>query len=115
MEDDPDVRELVERTLHEEGYPCRAAQNAGEALRWLHSAQPFGLLISDVGLPGMNGRQLAEIARRLRPGLPVLFITGFAQTAMARDAFLATGMQLLRKPFALEQLRKQVARMLVAP
>lgn len=115
VEDDPDVRELVERTLLEEGYPCRAAQNASEALRWLHSPQPFGLLISDVGLPGMNGRQLAEIARRLRPGLPVLFITGFAQTAMARDAFLATGMQLLRKPFALEQLRNQVARMLVAP
>jgi CheY-like chemotaxis protein len=98
VEDDPDVRELVERTLEEEGYPCRATQNASEALRWLHSAQPFGLMISDVGLPGMNGRQLAEIARRLRPGLPVLFITGFAQTAMARDAFLATGCSCCASP-----------------
>lgn len=69
-------------------------------------------MVSDVGLPGMNGRQLAEIARKLRPGLQVLFITGYAETAMARDDFLAPGMQVISKPFELSQLHTRVAQML---
>lgn len=60
----------------------------------------------------MNGRQLAEIARTLRPHLPVLFITGYAETAAAREAFLGPGMQLICKPFELQQLQVQVAQML---
>jgi CheY-like chemotaxis protein len=115
VEDDPDVRELVERTLEEEGYPCRATQNASEALRWLHSAQPFGLMISDVGLPGMNGRQLAEIARRLRPGAAGTVHNGFRANRDGsgcvsgyRDAVVA---QALRHGAAAQA----VARMLVAP
>jgi len=75
----------------------------------------IGLLISDVGLPRMNCRQLAEIARTLRPHLPVLFITGYAETAMAREGFLAPGMQLICKPFELKQLQAKVAKMLGDP
>ncbi|MFK0310739.1 response regulator [Pseudomonas sp. NPDC090233] len=114
VEDDPHVRQLLCHTLQEQGYPCRSACNASEALQVLRSSQAIDLLISDVGLPGMNGRQLAEIARTLRPQLPVLFITGYAETAMAREGFLGPGMQLICKPFELKQLREQVAQILGA-
>ncbi|PWQ87274.1 hybrid sensor histidine kinase/response regulator, partial [Enterococcus faecium] len=80
-------------------FPCQSAADASEGLKVLRSAQPVDLLITDVGLPGMNGRQLAEIARSLRPRLPVLFITGYAETAMAREGFLGAGMHLICKPF----------------
>ncbi|MFJ4441171.1 response regulator [Pseudomonas sp. NPDC089422] len=112
VEDDPHVRDLLCQSLQDEGYRCRSASNASEALQLLRSAQVIDLLLSDVGLPGMNGRQLAEIARTLRPHLPVLFITGYAETAMAREGFLAPGMQLICKPFELKQLQAQVANML---
>jgi len=112
VEDDPHVRQLLCQALQEHGYPCRSACNASEALQVLRSSQSIDLLISDVGLPGMNGRQLAEIARTLRPQLPVLFITGYAETAMAREGFLGPGMQLICKPFELKQLQAQVAQMI---
>ncbi|WP_313712128.1 response regulator [Pseudomonas sp.] len=115
VEDDPHVRELLCQSLQDEGYPCRSASNANEALQLLRSGQVIDLLVSDVGLPGMNGRQLAEIARTIRPQLPVLFITGYAETAMAREGFLAPGMQLIGKPFELKQLQAQVATLLGPP
>lgn len=115
VEDDPHVRELLCQALQDEGYACRSASNASEALQLLRSAQVIDLLLSDVGLPGMNGRQLAEIARKLRPQLPVLFITGYAETAMAREGFLAPGMQLICKPFELKQLQARIANMLGKP
>ncbi|NIE77899.1 response regulator [Pantoea sp. Tr-811] len=112
VEDDPHVRQLLCQALEEDGLSCRSTANADEALQWLRSAQPVDLLLSDVGLPGMNGRQLAEIARTLRPQLPVLFITGYSETAMAREGFLDPGMQLICKPFELAQLQAQVAQIL---
>jgi DNA-binding response OmpR family regulator len=69
-------------------------------------------MISDVGLPGMNGRQLAEIGRQLRPGLKVLFITGYAEHAAARSGFLDDGMQMITKPFALDHLTAKVREMI---
>lgn len=112
VEDDREVRELLCQALCDDGFPCQSACNATQALHLLRSPQPIALLISDVGLPGMNGRQLAEIARTLRPNLPVLFITGYAETAMSREGFLAPGMQLICKPFELNQLSQRVAQML---
>ncbi|MDZ3991615.1 response regulator [Pseudomonas sp. Teo4] len=115
VEDDLHVRRLLCQTLQEEGFTCQSAGNADDALKVLRSAQNIDLLISDVGLPGMNGRQLAEIARTLRPGLAVLFITGYAETAMTREGFLAPGMQLICKPFELKALQQQVTQMLGKP
>ncbi|HDS1737652.1 response regulator [Pseudomonas sp. BP8] len=112
VEDDRHVRQLLSEALLEDGLSCRTASNANEALQVLQSPQPIALMISDVGLPGMNGRQLAEIARKLRPDLPVLFITGYAETAMAREDFLEPGMQLICKPFELAHLQERVARIL---
>ncbi|WP_447740621.1 response regulator [Pseudomonas laurentiana] len=115
VEDDPHVRQLLCQALREDGFPCQGAANANEGLKVLRSTQPVDLLVSDVGLPGMNGRQLAEIARSLRPHLPVLFITGYAETAMAREGFLGAGMHLICKPFELKQLQAQVTQILGKP
>ncbi|MFT2184737.1 response regulator [Pseudomonas putida] len=115
VEDDPHVRQLLCQALRENGFPCQSAADANEGLKVLRSAQPVDLLVTDVGLPGMNGRQLAEIARSLRPQLPVLFITGYAETAMAREGFLGAGMHLICKPFELQQLQAQVTQILGNP
>ncbi|MGF6593872.1 response regulator [Pseudomonas sp. 2835] len=112
VEDDPAVRLLVHQTLEEQGYLCQVAEDANVALAILQAGEPVDLLVSDVGLPGMNGRQLAEIGRQLRPQLKVLFITGYAETAVARGGFLDPGMQMISKPFEFAQLTAKVAQIL---
>jgi CheY-like chemotaxis protein len=78
----------------------------------LDSGQQIDLLISDIGLPGMNGRQLAEAARLSRPQLPVLLMTGYAENAALAGGFLEQGMQLLTKPFTLAELTATIREML---
>ncbi|MEX5572163.1 response regulator [Pseudomonas lijiangensis] len=114
VEDDPSVRALVSSVLSELGYAYIEAGDARGAVPVLESDQRIDLLISDVGLPGMNGRQLAEIARQLRPELKVLFITGYAEHAAARSGFLDTGMQMITKPFAFDHLTSKVREMIEA-
>lgn len=114
VEDDPAVRALVSEVLNELGYAFIEAGQATDAVPILESAQRIDLLISDVGLPGMNGRQLAEIARQLRPELKVLFITGYAEHAAVRAGFLDTGMELITKPFAFDHLTSKVREMIEA-
>jgi PAS domain S-box-containing protein len=112
VEDDSAVRQLVCEVLGELGYRYIEAADASSAIPLIHSAQRIDLLISDVGLPGMNGRQLAEIGRQLRPGLKVLFITGYAEHAAVRGGFLDAGMQMITKPFAFELLTAKVREMI---
>ncbi|KPY48155.1 response regulator [Pseudomonas syringae] len=114
VEDDPAVRTLVSEVLSELGYTFIEAGEALDAVPILESGQRIDLLISDVGLPGMNGRQLAEIARQLRPELKVLFITGYAEHAAVRGGFLENGMQLITKPFAFDHLTSKVREMIEA-
>jgi PAS domain S-box-containing protein len=102
VEDDPQVRTLVTVVLEELGYRVEVVGNADEAIPLLASSRPFDLLVTDVGLPGLNGRQLAEIARQSRPDLPVLFMTGYAEKAQERAAFLEPGMSMIAKPFLLD-------------
>ena len=111
VEDDNAVRTLVCEVLRELGYGYLEAADASAAQPILASGQRIDLLISDVGLPGMNGRQLAEVARTLRPGLKVLFITGYAQDAEVRAGFLDDGMQMITKPFAFDVLTAKVREM----
>jgi len=112
VEDDPAVRALVSEVLGELGYNFVQASDADGALPIIESTQRIDLLISDVGLPGMNGRQLAEIAQQLRPELKVLFITGYAEHAAVRAGFLDPGMQLITKPFAFDHLTAKVREMI---
>ncbi|MGE3270686.1 MAG: response regulator, partial [Chloroflexota bacterium] len=80
----------------------------------LESVQSLDLLVTDVGLPIMNGRQLAEIARQHRPDLKVLFITGYAPSAASRRGFLEPGMEMMAKPFDLDALGVKIRELLEA-
>ncbi|WP_085646782.1 MULTISPECIES: PAS domain-containing protein [unclassified Pseudomonas] len=111
VEDDPAVRMLVMDLLKELGYRAHEAEDARSALPLLESDMRVDLLVTDVGLPGMNGRQLAEIARQHRPGLKVLFMTGYAQKAAERQGFLEDGMDMVAKPFSIEQLAVKIRTM----
>ncbi|MCP1418961.1 signal transduction histidine kinase [Pseudomonas laurylsulfativorans] len=112
VEDDPAVRVLVSTVLSDLGYAFVEACDGDSAVPILASAQRIDLLISDVGLPGMNGRQLAEIGRQLRPDLRVLFITGYAEHAAVRGGFLDPGMQMITKPFTFDLLTAKVREMI---
>ena len=90
----------------------RAAEPRAAA-RILESSEHIDLLVTDVGLPGMNGRQLADIARQHRPELPVLFMTGYAEQA-ASSGFLEQGMDMISKPFSVDALAQHVRDMLAA-
>ncbi|WLG65623.1 response regulator [Pseudomonas brassicacearum] len=115
VEDDPAVRVLVSAVLSELGYAFVEAADANGAVPILQSGQRIDLLISDVGLPGMNGRQLAEIGRQIRPDLPILFITGYAEHAAVRGGFLDPGMQMITKPFTFDLLTAKVREMITVP
>ncbi|SCZ38055.1 MULTISPECIES: PAS domain-containing sensor histidine kinase [Pseudomonas] len=112
VEDDPAVRMLVMDLLKELGYRAHEAEDAKSALPLLESDMRIDLLVTDVGLPGMNGRQMAEIARQHRPGLKVLFMTGYAQKAAERQGFLEDGMDMVAKPFSIEQLAGKIRTMI---
>ncbi|MFJ4246744.1 PAS/PAC sensor hybrid histidine kinase [Pseudomonas helmanticensis] len=112
VEDDPAVRMLVLDLLRELGYQAFEAVDAKSALPLLESDLRVDLLVTDVGLPGMNGRQLAEIARQHRPGLKILFMTGYAQKAAERQGFLEDGMDMVAKPFAIELLANKIRTMI---
>jgi signal transduction histidine kinase len=114
VEDDPAVRVLVSEVLSELGYAFVEAADADGAMPIIQSSQRIDLLISDVGLPGMNGRQLAEIGRQVRPDLKVLFITGYAEHAAVRGGFLDPGMQMITKPFTFDLLTAKVREMIRA-
>ncbi|MDE1991566.1 MAG: PAS domain-containing protein [Rhizobiaceae bacterium] len=112
VEDDSSVRLLVVDVLKELGYNVLEAFDSTSALPIIESKRRIDLLVSDVGLPGLNGRQLAEIAIKERAGLKVLFITGYAATAASRADFLAPGMDMITKPFAIDDLARKVREIL---
>jgi PAS domain S-box-containing protein len=111
VEDELIVRDLVVEVLSEMGLRVLQAVDGPSGLRVLESPARIDLLVSDVGLPAMNGRQMAEEGRRRRPNLPVLFITGYAENA-ALSGFLEPGMELITKPFSVEALVSRVRAML---
>lgn len=112
VEDDDSVRLINREVLEELGYQVTVAYDAEDALHQLKRIPSLDLLVTDVGLPGMNGRQLAEVVQQIRPLTPVLFLTGYAESAMDQADFLGPYMQLLTKPFTLDVLASRVASML---
>ncbi|MEJ8854078.1 PAS domain S-box protein [Variovorax robiniae] len=108
VEDDPSVRLLVLDVLDGLGYRTLYVHDGASAILILRSTARIDLLVTDVGLPGINGRQVAEIARGLRPDLPVVFMTGYAEHASTRAEFLAPGMQMISKPFEIDDFARLV-------
>ena len=113
VEDNPDLRDLAAKILGELGYRVLQAEDGEEALQLLEQ-QPVDLLATDVGLPGLNGRQIAEIARQKQPDLKVLFITGYAESAAREAGFFETGMAMISKPFSIDGLAAKVRQLLSA-
>ena len=112
VEDMPSVRMFVAEVLEDAGYRCTQAPDIETALEHLQNDPSINLLLTDVGLPRMSGRELADVARGWRDDLPILLMTGYAQTAINRQAFLGTGMEILIKPFQINELLEKVRRTL---
>jgi len=113
IDDEPIVRMLVLDALDESGYRALEASDGPSGLRILQSDARIDLLITDVGLPGgMNGRQVADAARKSRPELKVLFITGYAENAVVGNGHLDPGMEVLTKPFPIALLNNRIRAML---
>jgi CheY-like chemotaxis protein len=112
VEDEETVREVAVEVLHRLGYQVLQAADAEAGLQVMRNGVAIDLLLSDIGLPRMSGRELADAARELRPQLPVLLMTGYAGAATSAAGFLAPGMALLTKPFSVDKLARRVSQML---
>jgi PAS domain S-box-containing protein len=116
VEDEEDVRQFTTQVLRELGYQVTAASNGMSALAALQTMKQLDLLFTDIGLPdGMNGRQLADEVTRRRPGLRVLFTTGYARNAIIHDGRLDPGVDVIVKPFTQASLGRKLEKMLSIP
>ena len=108
-EDEAMVRAVASEFLEDAGFKVHEAADGLAALAILKSGTAIDLLVSDVGLPGsIDGRKLADVARDRRPGLKVLFITGYSEDSAVGCSLLADGGEVLTKPFSLGTLARQV-------
>ena len=113
VDDEATVRMLVTDILEDLGYTAIEAGDSAAGLRVLRSDARIDLLITDVGLPGgMNGRQMADAGRLVRPDLKVFFITGYAENAAVGNGHLSPGMAVLTKPFAIDTMAARIRSMI---
>jgi CheY-like chemotaxis protein len=113
VEDERAVRELAARGLREHGYTVLTAERAEEAIRLLDEERPpVDLLLTDAVLPGASGLTLASVATARRPGLQVVYMSGYAHEALARQGMLEPGMILIEKPFTPATLARKVREVL---
>jgi CheY-like chemotaxis protein len=112
VEDDDNVREYVVETLGGFGYDVLQAATGKEALRLFDESKSIRLLLTDVVMPGMNGRELAEKALRGHPALKVLFMTGYSRNAIVHQGRLDPGVELIQKPLTAEHLCSKVRQVL---
>jgi CheY-like chemotaxis protein len=113
VEDEAGIRTQIVEALQDLGCTVLEAEDGTRGLQEVRSPGPIDLLITDIGLPGLNGRQLADSARMSRPGLPVLFITGYAGTALDGSP-LTAGMEIMHKPFTIDRLAARASALLKA-
>ena len=114
VEDTDSVRMFVNEVLTDAGYRCTQAADVATALAYLENDPTIDLLLTDVGMPEMNGREVAQRGRGWRPELPVLFMTGYAENALNRQDFLGERMDMILKPFQLVEFLLKVRAMINA-
>jgi PAS domain S-box-containing protein len=113
IDDEPILRMLMLDVLQDNGYRALEAADGASGLEILMSKERIDLLITDVGLPGgMNGRQVADAARKVRPDLKVLFVTGYAENAVIGNGHLDPGMEVMTKPFVIASLASKIRDMI---
>ena len=114
VEDEPLVRGFAARALRKQGYHLLEASNGSEALRVAerHAEETIHLLLTDVVMPGMMGRELAEKLQPLSPKMRVLYMSGYTNSAIVHHGILEPGMNYIQKPFALEALARKVREVL---
>jgi CheY-like chemotaxis protein len=115
VEDDDNVLGVAASALRELGYTVLEARHAKEALAHLANGARVDLLLTDIVMPDMNGRKLADEALRQRHGLKVLFMTGFTRNAVVHNGVLDPGVNFLAKPFTIEELSRKVREALEKP
>jgi CheY-like chemotaxis protein len=113
VEDDDPVRSLVELTLREASYSVKTAVSGEDALK-LIDADPrsFDLLLTDVVMKGMNGRELADMLQQRAPHLAVIFMSGHTEDAVVRSGVLNDELTFLQKPFTADELMERVQEVL---
>lgn len=113
VEDEALVRMLVVQTLEDAGFQVREAAEAQAAMEVVRADDRIRLLVTDVGLPGVNGRRLADQARAHRPDIKVLFMTGYADSSLIEKT-LPEGFGLIHKPFDLDDLAARAQALITA-
>ena len=111
VEDEPVVRSVIVDMLQDEGYRVLEAGDGPSGLRVLRETPQIDLLVTDIGLPGMSGLQLADQAREARPELKILFITGYSESVVMAKGFLQPGMEMITKPFDLDHFLRRIRAM----
>jgi signal transduction histidine kinase/ActR/RegA family two-component response regulator len=109
VEDEEQVREMTVGALCDLGYTVHDAPDGAAALALLETLERLDLLFTDIVMPGLNGRELADRVCALRPGTPVLFTTGYTRNAVVHNGMLDAGVAFLAKPFTIDQLAQKVA------
>jgi CheY-like chemotaxis protein len=108
VEDEQRLRELTSVGLRELGYTVHEAANGGEALKLIDSLPTLHCLFTDIVMPDMTGRQLADEALKRRPGLKVLYTTGYTRNAVVHNGVLDHGVNFIAKPFMLQDLARKL-------
>jgi CheY-like chemotaxis protein len=108
VEDDDRVRAFTEEALRDLGYDVVSVESAADALARAGQEPDIALLLTDVVMPDMNGRELADQILKLRPGMPVLYMTGFTRNAVVHNGMLDPGVNFMAKPFTVDQLAAKV-------
>jgi CheY-like chemotaxis protein len=109
VEDEAQVRAMTVEALRELGYSVVEAESGEAALTTLAGLERIDLLLTDIVMPGMNGRQLADRVREARPDTRVLYTTGYTRNAVVHNGMLDPGVAFLPKPFTIDQLARKVA------
>ena len=115
VEDDDGVRQYASEILRDLNYQVIEAKDSASALKLLDADKPFDLLLTDVVLPGQNGRELADEVERRRPGTKVIFMTGYSRNAIVHQGRLDRGTELIPKPLIEGVVARKIRQMLDAP